>query len=89
MVLILSVGWYATELVKNNTEAELRENVLVLTETAAAAIPSGEFQLDRKQRLLGIKQANADIVWAYYMVLRDGKLIFVADSIPGEWGWSG
>ncbi len=82
VVLILSVGWYATELVKNNTEAELRENVLVLTETAAAAIPSGEFQLDRKQRLLGIKQANADIVWAYYMVLRDGKLIFVADSIP-------
>lgn len=92
--VLIFFGWLATGYIAVQTDAELRENLLRQTETAAVAIrPKLVAQFDDYIRngvqqnyhysnpeLQAIRQANPNIKWLYVMVRQGGEIVFAYSS---------
>jgi len=98
VIAILIAGWFSADYAGQRGDLEFRSNLLSRTITAASAVepnrladlqgsPADTWNPNFKsmQKQLGaISKANPDCRYVYLMVLRDGKVIFLADAEPPE-----
>ncbi len=101
VLLVLALGWVATEITGRLVDAEARQGLLSRTLTALSAIDPadvekltgsaddfGKDHFDRiRQRLIEVRRANSDARFVYLMGLRGGKVVFLADaeSVLSRW----
>ncbi len=91
---VLIAGWPVTDLVSGRTDREWRSELIQEAQLAASAIDPGLFKdltgtpsdtslpsyLELKQRLGLINKAGEGYRFAYLMGMREGRIVFLADS---------
>jgi PAS domain S-box-containing protein len=96
LLVVIAVGWLATEMTSLHEDTTMRHQVLVRAELAAASFePEFVRQLHwdatdltnpayvhLKRLLRSFPRANEDLRFAELMGLRDGRTYFLADSEP-------
>ncbi|MFZ5631348.1 MAG: response regulator [Bacillota bacterium] len=98
VLVILILGWFATDTAGNRGDAQFRHSLLSRTMTAASAInpklmaeltgsPADNGNpsfLRLRGQLASIRAANSDCRFVYLMGHRDGQVFFHADSEPED-----
>lgn len=98
LLAILVAGWVVTDRQGKTAVHEMRERLMARATTVAAMLDPREIQtlaghardlqnpgyLTLKTKLAGVRQANLDTRFTYCVAVRNGQVIFLADSEPPE-----
>ncbi len=98
LIVIISLGWFATNFAGNREHRELAKNLRIKTSALAAAIPPARvvrlhgspediytLNYQRLREQLGaIRNAATDCRYVYLLGLRNNNIVFLADAEPED-----
>ncbi len=103
MGVVLLLGWVGTEMAGRAADRKMRENLISRTSIAAAGVWSNPIRrlsgtaadanspdyTQIKRQLIRMRVATRDCRFVYLMAVRNGQIVFLADSEPeGSAGYS-